>query len=139
LAVILGVFLAALVGCALGCGLSLKWMPHCRHAAKSKDWLYEQLGITEAQRPKITRIELQFDSREAELKGALEAANRKLSAAIKEDQSFSPRVAQAVEETHLAMAELQKASLERVFAMEDALTPKQYQRLLELAGQALGD
>jgi Spy/CpxP family protein refolding chaperone len=136
--IIVAVFLAALAGGVLGCGIGMKWMKHCFHQDPSLEWLHRELQITPSQEPKVTEIEKRFQAREKALKDNLAAANRKLGTAIEEDQSFTPRVAQAVEETHLAMAELQKASLERVFAMKESLTPEQYRRLLELARQALG-
>jgi nickel and cobalt resistance protein CnrR len=136
---ILGIFLAALAGGALGCAICVNWMSHSMHQDTGRDWLHGQLGITEAQQPKITEIEERFQIRTTELKSALAAANHNLGEVIKEEQRFTPRVAEAVEETHMAMAELQKASLERVFAMKESLTQEQYTRLLELAGDALGD
>jgi Spy/CpxP family protein refolding chaperone len=137
----LSIFLAALAGGALGCLLCLKWMGDTPNGAGKggRDWLHGQLRLTEAQEPAIAELEQKFEARETELKAALAAANRQLGAIIKEEQSFTPRVSEAVEETHMAMAELQKAGLERVFAMKDRLTPEQYSRLLELAGDALGD
>ena len=44
-----------------------------------------------------------------------------------------------MEKIHHAMAELQKATIEHLFEMEDALTAEQYELLLQLAGDALDE
>ena len=56
---------------------------------------------------------------------------------LEEERTFTPRVSAAVEDVHRAMAELQKATIEHLFEMEQALTAEQYNLLLKLAGEAL--
>jgi hypothetical protein len=60
-----------------------------------------------------------------------------LARAIKEDKAYTPRVAAAVEHVHHCMGDLQKTSIEHVFAMRAVLSPEQGEKLLSLAQRAL--
>jgi hypothetical protein len=137
----LGVFLAALIGCGIGCTIAMKMASSDGQPRKgdSHDWLHEQLEITPEQTLKLEVIEERFAERESNLREALFAANRVLGQVIKEERTYTPRVASSVEMIHHAMADLQKATLEHLFEMEEVLTEEQYDRLLQLAGDALAD
>lgn len=136
------VFVTALLGCAIGCAVVMKLtmggdhQPETSHA-DAHDWLHSQLNITEEQEVALEEIEDRFAETEAKLEAALAAANTHLAEVLKEDRTYSPRVEQAVDKIHHAMADLQKATVEHLVEMEDVLTPEQYDQLLELAGEAL--
>tara|TARA_R110002096_G_scaffold385536_1_gene579385 strand:- start:19552 stop:20007 length:456 start_codon:yes stop_codon:yes gene_type:complete len=140
--VFFGVFVAALLGCAVGCTLALKFFMGGHHGASGHDphdWLHHQLGITHEQHEQLKDMETRFESRERELRDAILAANAKLTVALKEDQTYTPRVEAIIEEIHHAQAALQKATIEHLVEMKTVLTVEQYQKLLDLAGDALSD
>lgn len=103
----------------------------------SHEWLHHELNLTEAQLKQLEPIEEKFGSRQRELAEALREANRQLARAIAEDKAYTPRVTAAVEHVHHRMGDLQKASIEHVFAMRAELSPEQGDKLLILAQKAL--
>jgi nickel and cobalt resistance protein CnrR len=103
----------------------------------SHQWLHRELKLTEAQLKALDPVEAKFGERQRALAGALRDANRQLARAIAEEKAYTPRVNAAVEHVHHCMGELQKASIEHVFAMRELLTPEQGEKLLTLAQQAL--
>lgn len=136
------VFAAALVGCAIGCAIAMKLVVGGSGAgqmnhADTHGWLHEQLDLTAEQDNRLHEIEKRFAAIEAKHEAALAAANAELAEILKEDRSYTPRVEAAVEKIHHAMTELQKVTIEHLVEMEEVLTPEQYDRLLELAGDAL--
>jgi len=103
----------------------------------SHEWLHRELKLTEAQSQALEPIEQSFGDKQRRMAEALRDANRQLARAMAEDKAYTPRVAAAVEHVHHRMGELQKVSIEHVFAMRAVLTPEQSDRLLALAQQAL--
>jgi Spy/CpxP family protein refolding chaperone len=103
----------------------------------SHEWLHRELKLTEAQSQALAPIEQGFGDKQHRMAEALRDANRQLARAMAEDKAYTPRVAAAVEEVHHCMGDLQKVSIEHVFAMRAVLTPEQSDRLLALAQQAL--
>lgn len=136
------IFSVALLGGGLGCYCGIKMTarmtcPRCC-ADRGVGWLRSQLNTTESQNKQLDLIDQSFDKREQKLQTALSDANRALGKTIVAERDFTPKVSHSVEAVHHAMAELQKASLEHIFDMKEALHEDQYDRLLEIAGSALG-
>lgn len=90
--------------------------------------LHEQLNLDHDQSEKIEVIEQRFALRRQALEAELRADNADLATAIEAEHGYGPRVATAVDKSHLAMGELQKATLEHVFAMRSVLRPDQAAR-----------
>ena len=103
----------------------------------SHEWLHHELNLTEAQLKTLEPIEARFGDRQRQLAAALHEANRQLARAMAEDKAYTPRVTAAVEHVHHCMGDLQKASIEHVFAMRTELSPEQGDKLLILAQKAL--
>lgn len=133
-------FLAAIAAvAALACYFTLSWSQRRVTADEvmSHEWLHRELKLTEAQLKALDPVEAKFGDRQKQLAAALRDANRQLARAIAEDKAYTPRVTAAVEHVHHSMGDLQKASIEHIFAMRAVLTPEQGDRLLVLAQQAL--
>ena len=90
--------------------------------------LHEQLRLDRGQSERIAVIEQRFALRKAALEADLRADNADLAGAIEAEHGYGPRVAAAVDKCHRAMGELQKATLEHVFAMRSVLRPDQAAR-----------
>ncbi len=103
----------------------------------SHEWLHHELNLTDAQLKALEPIEANFGERQRQLSEALHDANRQLARAMAEDKAYTPRVTAAVEQVHHCMGDLQKASIEHIFAMRAVLSPEQGDRLLILAQKAL--
>lgn len=87
--------------------------------------LHDKLDLNPAQHAKIEAIERQFAIRKQALELELRSDNAQLASAIEAEHGYGPQVAAAVDRSHKAMGELQKATLEHIFAMRNVLRPDQ--------------
>ena len=135
------VFSVAFIGAGAGC-----WLVFCLQVGAPQlvdahggghHWLHEQLDLSAEEHVRLEPIEIEFAQREKDLADALQEAKRQLAEAVEEDKAYTPRVSKAIEEIHGAMAALQKATIEHLFEMEEALSAEHYERLLRLAGDSL--
>jgi Spy/CpxP family protein refolding chaperone len=102
-------------------------------------WLHTQLGITADQDKALDKEEERFASQRKDLVAMIQQDNAELATAMMQDKEFSPRVAAAVEEIHHGQSELEKATLEHIFAMKPILSPEQFDKLLKLTSDALNN
>ena len=87
--------------------------------------LHDQLDLDAAQHAKLDALEAQFAVRRKALELEMRADNAKLAAAIDDEHGYGPKVSSAIDQSHMAMGELQKETLEHVFAMRELLRPDQ--------------
>lgn len=99
--------------------------------------VHEKLHLDPAQKVKIEALEAQFAKRRKALDAQLRQANAALAEAIETEHQYGPKVAEAVDRSHQAMGELQKATLAHVFAMRAVLRPDQAARFDAEIGKAL--
>lgn len=129
-------FAAAIIGVFAGRAL----IPQRSHTGTElHNLLHDQLELSVEQRARVDAIERSFAVRRQALEYELRADNAKLAAAIEAEHGYGPRVASAVEASHYAMGELQKATLEHVFAMRSVLTPAQTPAFDKAVVKALTD
>ena len=83
--------------------------------------LHRELKLSSAQQVKIDRIEAKFAERRDALELDMRAANIRLAQAIEAEHGYGPRVTEAIDETHRVMGELQKETLQHLFAMRVVL------------------
>ena len=96
-----------------------------------------EIDLDAGQKARIAGLEHGFAQRRDALEGELRAANADLAAAIAREHGYGPQVEQAVDRSHMAMGELQKATLQHVFAMRTVLRPDQTPRFDAAVAQAL--
>ena len=87
--------------------------------------LHDQLNLDAAQRAGIDALEGQFAMRRKALELEMRADNARLAAAIEAEHGYGSQVSAAIDQSHMAMGELQKETLEHVFAMRRLLRPDQ--------------
>jgi hypothetical protein len=87
--------------------------------------LHKQLRLDAAQAAKIEAIEQRFATRRRALELEMRAANAHLAAAIEAEHGYGPEVTAAIDHTHQVMGEMQKETLEHLFAMRAVLKPDQ--------------
>lgn len=119
-------FLSAVAGVALGQALLT---PRPVADSDVHTLLHDQLNLDPAQRAKLNIIEAQFAVRRKALELEMRADNAKLAAAIESEHGYGPQVSSAIDQSHVAMGELQKETLEHVFAMRGLLRPDQAAKL----------
>ncbi|GGN61639.1 hypothetical protein GCM10011349_44450 [Novosphingobium indicum] len=99
--------------------------------------VHQKLDLDAAQDARIEKLEAQFAERRKELDLQMRNANADLARAIEAEHLYGPKVAQAVDRSHHAMGELQKATLSHVFAMRAVLRPDQAARFDAEIGKTL--
>lgn len=87
--------------------------------------LHEQLKLNSQQHTKVDAIEAKFSVRRKALELEMRAANVRLAEAIAEEHGYGPKVTAAIDHSHVIMGELQKETLEHLFAMRAVLNPEQ--------------
>jgi Spy/CpxP family protein refolding chaperone len=127
-------FAAALAAIWLSRSLAVRHHPQ---GGELHALMHEQLDLDPAQRASIEQLERQFAERRQLLDAQLRQANAQLAAAMAGEHAYGPRVAKAVDRSHMAMGDLQKATLSHVFAMRAVLKPAQAARFDAAVGKAL--
>lgn len=87
--------------------------------------LHEDLKLDPDQERRIEAIERQYALRLQALELELRSDNARLASAIEAEHGYGPQVSSAVDASHMAMGELQKVTLEHLFAMRSVLRPEQ--------------
>ena len=90
--------------------------------------LHDDLKLDADQTRKIEAIERQYALRRQALELELRSDNARLASAIEAEHGYGPQVAAAVDASHKAMGEMQKVTLEHIFAMRSVLRPDQAAR-----------
>lgn len=115
-------FIAALAGVMLGRTLSEQ--PRESESALHA-LLHQQITLSPKQQAQVDAIEARFKVRRETSEAAMRAANAQLAEAIQREHGYGPEVANAINHSHDVMGELQKETLEHLFAMRAVLTPEQ--------------
>lgn len=89
------------------------------------DLLHRGLELDSKQDAQIELIEQRFAVRRRALELELRADNARLAEAIEAEHGYGPKVSAAVDRSHAAMGQLQKETLEHMFAMRSVLKPAQ--------------
>lgn len=115
-------FLAAIAGVFVGRAI----FPKPSHTgAELHGLLHDKLTLDATQRARLDALEAAFAVRRKAIELQLRADNARLAEAIEAEHGFGPRVSAAVDACHMTMGQLQKATLEHVFAMRSLLKPDQ--------------
>ena len=118
-------FAAAVAGVFAGRAL----LPRPSHTgAELHKLLHENFNLDATQKAQLDKLERDFRVRQRALELELRANNARLAAAIEAEHGNGPQVAAAIDGSHMTMGELQKATLEHVFAMRSILRPDQTAR-----------
>lgn len=87
--------------------------------------LHQRLTLDSAQEQRIHALEAAFARRREALEAAMRADNERLATAIAAEHGYGPKVAEAVDRSHHVMGQLQKETLQHIFAMRGVLRPDQ--------------
>jgi Spy/CpxP family protein refolding chaperone len=128
------VVVLALVGVWLG----RMFQPVAHHSgAELHALMHDGLELDDAQERSLAVLERDFAERREALEGLLRADNARLADAIAAEHVYGARVSAAVDATHASMGDLQKATLEHVFAMRAILRPGQQARFDAVVAESL--
>lgn len=118
-------FLAAIAGAFIGRAFIAQPTPV---ESELHALLHRNLDLDSAQKAKMEAIERRFAIRKRALEQELRADNTRLAGAIQAEHGYGPAVSAAVDHSHQAMGQLQKETLEHIFAMRAVLKPDQAAR-----------
>lgn len=107
------------------------------HEGRLHAIMHERLELDARQEIEIDALEAGFARRRAALEEELRRANAELAEAVANEHEYGPAVERAVDRSHMAMGELQKATLSHVFAMRAVLRPDQARIFDEAVAEAL--
>lgn len=118
---------ASVVALALvGVWIGRMMQPETPHSgAELHALMHDGLDLDPAQERALEKLERDFAARRGALEARLKADNAQLAEAIAAEHQYGPRVSAAVDATHMAMGDLQKATLEHIFAMRAILRDDQ--------------
>jgi|TARA_R110002124_G_scaffold29919_12_gene103555 Spy/CpxP family protein refolding chaperone len=118
---------AALAAMASGAGTwaSARWMMHQPKTPSLHSLVHDELNLNAQQEARLEALETRFAARRGPLEAEVRAANDELARAIETSDGDSPAVRAAVDHFHVAMGDLQKATIAHVFEMRSTLTPDQ--------------
>lgn len=128
------VFGVAAVGACLSNTMCRNMRPSHQDA---HDWIHAQLGLSSQQRASLEILEKNYHEKRQDFEHNLTRANKELAEAIRAGGENSERVNAAIGKIHSNMGELQMLAIGHVFEMRDALSPEQYQKLLNFTADAL--
>lgn len=127
-------FAAAIAGVFIGRAL----LPSPSHTgAELHALLHQNLDLDANQQAQLATIERSFALRRQSAELELRADNARLATAIEAEHGYGPRVTAAIDASHMAMGELQKVTLEHVFAMRSILKSGQTSRFDRAVVKAL--
>lgn len=133
---VIAAFIAAIGGVFVGRAL----LPApAQPGAELHDVLHHRLALDANQEARLKELEQRFAVQRRALELELRADNARLAEAIEAEHGNGPRVAAAVDRSHAAMGELQKATLAHIFAMRQLLRPDQTAQFDRAVVKALTD
>ncbi|MBT0671746.1 periplasmic heavy metal sensor [Novosphingobium profundi] len=118
-------FLAAVAGVLIGRAF-IAWPTPVENELHAL--LHHDLDLDSGQKARMEEIERRFALRKQALELELRADNAELADAIQSEHGYGPAVGAAVDRSHQAMGQLQKETLEHIFAMRAVLKPDQVAR-----------
>jgi Spy/CpxP family protein refolding chaperone len=101
--------------------------------------LHRQLDLTAEQHAQLEKIESDFAARRNAIETGMRSDNSRLAEAIAAEQGYGPRVSAAIDHSHMLMGDLQKVTLEHIFAMRAVLRPDQKAKFDRAVVKALTD
>jgi len=133
---ILACFVAAVFGVFVGRAL----LPsRAQPGSELHEVLHHKLALDANQKAQLAVLEQRFAVQRRGFELELKADNLRLAEAIEAEHGNGPRVAAAVDQSHAAMGELQKATLAHIFAMRQLLRPNQTGQFDQAVVKALTD
>ena len=129
-------FVAAIGGVFVGRAL----LPAPRQpGTELHELLHHKLALDTDQQARLAVLEQRFAVQRRALELELRADNARLAEAIEVEHGNGPKVTAAVDRSHAAMGELQKATLAHMFVMRQLLRPDQAAQFDRVVVKALTD
>ena len=119
---VIACFLAAILGVFVGRHL---FPAPSAPGAELHDVLHHKLSLDAGQQARLQILEQKFAVQRRAIEFELRADNARLAEAMEAEHGNGPQVTAAVDRSHAALGELQKATLAHIFSMRQLLRPEQ--------------
>lgn len=129
--------LVAFAAGALGVCAGLAFFPRAASRPSLDAVVHRELNLSADQQRALEVIETRYATQERALEAEMREATREIAIAVSEDKANTPRVTAAVDHFHIAMGQLQHATIAHVFEMRAVLTPDQQRRFDEIVRSEL--
>jgi Spy/CpxP family protein refolding chaperone len=129
--------LVAFAAGALGVCAGLAFFPRPSAHDSLDAVVHRELNLTSEQQRALETIETRYAAQKRALEDEMRAATGDIATAVSEDKANTPRVQAAVDRFHMAMGQLQHATIAHVFEMRAVLTPEQQRRFDEIVRRQL--
>ncbi len=106
-------------------------------APHGHDWLYQELGLTDAEAARVDEFEATYRAQRADLLEQFNLKIAKLADLLRTNDSLSPEVTHAVHELHEVHGEIQNLSIQHYYDMLSVLPPDKQAKLRDIAVEAL--
>lgn len=87
--------------------------------------IYLKLNLRPEQHAQLASVEAAFNSRRRLMEKQMREASQRLAVAIEVEHGYGPQVTKAIDDIHLVMGDLQKETVQYLFAMRAVLDDKQ--------------
>jgi hypothetical protein len=134
LLLILVAFIAAFLGVLLG-KMFIAQQPPIEN--RFHILLHDELNLDPSQEARLAVLEKSFAASRSIYEREMREDNRQLARAVTIEKGYGPRVAEAIDRSHIAMGMLQKQTMQHVFAMRAILRKDQAARFDAVMVEAL--
>jgi len=117
--------LLAVAAGSLGAIVTNRWLAQEDASRGMHDFVHKELRLTSAQEVRLDALERDFAVERRKLDLALRSANAGLAQAMSEEHRYGPKVGAAIDQVHIRMGDLQKATIRHVFDMRGLLEANQ--------------
>lgn len=87
--------------------------------------IYEKVNLRAEQHAQLASVEEAFNIRRAVMQKDMRAASQRLAVAIQVEHGYGPQVTKAIDDIHRVMGDLQKQTVQYLFAMRAVLDEEQ--------------
>lgn len=133
--IVIAILLAGLAG-FLGAVAADRWRQESASGGLH-DFVHHELQLSIAQDASLEELEESFAAENARLELALRGANGQLAQAMDREHEYGPEVAAAIDQVHARMGDMQKATVQHVFAMRGILNAEQHREFDRQVSAAL--
>jgi len=99
--------------------------------------IYEQLTLSPEEEQRIGAVHQRFQAERSDILREFQQLQGQLAVLLKEEETYSPALADAIHQLHEVHAQLQEISIRRFFAMLETLPPEKQEKLRTLAAETL--
>lgn len=87
--------------------------------------IYQKVNLRSEQRAQLASVEKSFNIRRQLMEKQMREASQRLAVAIEVEHGYGPQVTKAIDDIHIVMGDMQKETVQYLFAMRAVLDEEQ--------------